>query len=354
MTLGKKLLICLAVLLVAFAAISYSWTYTPHGRLDYRAAVSLKLLSFERVIKPDPEVDFELPIPVNLIYAISFALPSEDVERVEDRVIPGEGGEIPIRIYWPTETEGSKAPPVTVFYHGGGFVVGSIDIFDALTRGLANATGSIVVSVGYRLAPTHPYPAAVNDAFTALRWVADNAEALGGSPSRILVAGESAGANLATVSALRARDEGGPRLAGQILYYPVTDFTDTSYPSLDKFVEGYGFSTESGMAMWDAYLGDVEDLSDPHISPLKAPSLARMPQTLMVSAGFDPLVDSNAAYVERLRESGVAVKHAHYPTVIHGFMNIRVFPQYREALNETGDFVEELFTRNPVGARIRR
>jgi acetyl esterase len=345
MRLTKKSLagLVVLVLLIGFAAVSWRWTFTPHGRLDYRAALSLHLLTFERTIQPDPEVDFALPIPVNLIYAISFALPAEEVARTEELVIPAGDAELSARAYWPRDAGGREGPlPVILFYHGGGFVVGSIDIFDALTRAIANATGSIVVSAGYRLAPAHPFPAAVDDAYAALLWVAANAERLGGDPARLLVAGESAGANLATVAALRARDENGPAIAAQLLYYPPTDLTDTPYPSRDKFTEDYGFSVRSGMAMFDAYVGHVENLRDPWISPLHAASLAGMPPTLMVTAGFDPLADSASAYAARLEQSGVPVTRAHYPTTIHGFMNIRPFPQRREALDRTAAFVRGL------------
>jgi acetyl esterase len=352
MGLTKKSLAGLLVLLlvIAFAVISYRWTFTPHGRLDYRAALSLHLLSFERVIQPDPAVDFELPIPVNLIYAVSFALPAEDVSKTEELAIPTGDAELPARAYWPLDTDRSEKPlPVIVFYHGGGFVVGSVDIFDSLTRALANATASVVVSVGYRLAPAHPFPAAVEDAYSALAWVAAHVERFGGDRAKLVVAGESAGANLATVAALRARDESGPPIAAQVLYYPPTDFTAHPYPSREKFTEHYGFSARSGLAMINAYVGHVEDLRNPWISPYHADSLADMPPTLMVTAGFDPLVDSARAYADRLEQSGVPVTRAHYPTTLHGFMNIRPFPQRREALDRTGQFMRNLSVTEPEG-----
>ncbi len=346
MKLTKKSLVgLLALLLVAaFATVSYRWTFTPYGRLDYRAALSLHLLSFERIIQPDPDVDFELPIPVNLIYAISFALPAENIARKEDLVIPAGDLTLPARAYWPDNLDDLRDPlPVIVFYHGGGFVVGSIDIFDSLTRAMANATSAVVVSVGYRLAPAHPFPAAVEDAYSALRWIAANVTRFGGDSGKLVVAGESAGANLATVAALRARDAGGPAIAAQLLYYPPTDFTDAPYPSRDKFTENFGFSAASGMAMMNAYLGHVEDLRNPWISPYYADSLEHMPPTLMVTAGFDPLADSVSAYADRLQQSGVPVTRAHFPTTIHGFMNIRPFPQRREALDRTAAFLHDLF-----------
>ena len=326
-------------------AITYSWTFTPHGRLDYRAALSLHLLSFNRTIRPDPGSDFEMVLPVNLIYALSFALPKEDVYKQQDIAIPGQGVEIPARVYWPTAAQTPDSPlPVIVFFHGGGFVVGSIDIFDSLTRALANATSAIVVSVGYRLAPAHPYPAAVDDAYAALQWVADNIGTLGGDPTRLIVSGESAGGTLATVVALKARDLGGPDIAAQVLYYPGTDISDDSYPSVEKFADGYGLSSAAVSTFRQAYIGHVQDKTDPYISPLRAASLAHMPPALIITAGFDPLTDATAAYATRLQQSGGTVTHRHYATTIHGFMNIRVFPQRRLALTETGKFLQVLFS----------
>lgn len=164
----RKRYILGAVLVLAaiLFGISWSWTYTPHGRLDYRAALSLKLLSFNATLKPQPDSDFEITMPVNLAYSLSDKLPPEKVSRTEDVTIDAEDTVIPARVYWPLDFEDhDRPPPVTVYFHGGGFVVGSVDIFDQLTRSVANATSTIVVSVDYRLAPTHPYPAAVDDCY---------------------------------------------------------------------------------------------------------------------------------------------------------------------------------------------
>ncbi|MBP6724691.1 MAG: alpha/beta hydrolase [Halioglobus sp.] len=338
------------VVLAVMIAISYSWTFTPHGRLDYRAAVSLRLLSFERTMQPDPNVDFEVKLPVNLVYALSFALPKEDLQEISDIVIPARDAEIPARIYRPIVGAARAASlPVIVFYHGGGFVVGNIDIFDSLVRSLANATTAIVVSVGYRLAPANPYPAAVEDAYAALEWVSENIAALGGDGTKLVVAGESAGGNLAAVVALKARDERGPSIAGQILYYPALDFTDTDYPSRTKFIDGYGLSAEAGLAFQQAYAGHIVDKSEPYLSPIHAPSLANLPPTLMVTAGFDPLTDACIAYIERLQTGGATAIRRHFPGMIHGFMNIGVFPARREALDETSAFLHDLFPAAATG-----
>jgi len=337
-----------AVALAALAVLTYRWTFTPYGRLDWRAASSLKLLTFDYTFKPDPRSDFELTLPINLLYPLSMLVPSEGVRKVADVSIPAGERTLSARVYWP-ESHGSGDPrlPGIVYYHGGGFVTGSVKYWDALTRALANAASSVVVSVEYRLAPVHPYPAAVDDAYTAFEWVAANAATLGVDARELFVAGDSAGGNLAAVVALRARDAGGPAIAGQLLYYPVTDpFGD--YQSARSFSDGYGLSQEGTSACRRAYAGPVEDKRDPYLSPLHAKSHAGLPPALMVTAGFDPLTDAAKLYVGRLRDAGVPVAHAHYPDTFHGFLSIRFFPQRRAALRCTSDFVRELLAR-PAG-----
>ena len=329
-----------ALLLVI--ALSYSWTYTDHGRLDYRAAVSLKLTSFDVPFKPDPESDFEITLPVNLIYAASGLLPAAQVERTQDIDIPFEQGTIPARIYWPLQPLSDK-PPLIVYYHGGGFVVGSVDIFDSLTREIAAETGAIVVSVEYRLAPKYPYPAAVDDAFAALLWAADAAASLGADPNQLLVGGDSAGGNLAAVTALRARDEGRPALKGQILYYPAVDVgSGASWPSETHFRDGYGLSTESMEGFQAAYIPSDADRHDPYLAPYRAADVSGVAPALMVTAGFDPLTDSAKAYAVRLVESGVRVQSAHFPRMIHGFMSVDLFSQQDQAIAQTVAFVRSV------------
>jgi len=340
----KRAVAALAVVALAVvAALTWRWTYTPHGRLDWRAALSLHLLTFEYTFAPDPDSDAEITLPINLLYPMSMALPAEAVRKVEDRTLPGGEGGIPARVYWPeSAASGETQVPVIVYYHGGGFCTGSIEIFDSLARSLANATSSIVVSVGYRLAPVHPYPAAVDDAYAALGWVAENAARLGADPAELFVAGDSAGGNLAAVVSLRARDSRGPEIAGQLLYYPGTDNASGDYESVRRFADGYGLSTRGRLDFQRFYAGHVKDERDPYLSPLYAPSLAGLPPALVVTAGFDPLTGSAEAYVARLRAAGVRVRHAHYPEMVHGFMSVRFFPQRRAALTRTAEFMNDL------------
>ena len=336
----KKLV--LLVLLVAAGLYSYGWTRTAHGHLDYRAALSLHLLSFTVNHKPDPDSDFEIPLEANLIYMLSDLLPKDEVAKVQQIEIAGDGVTIPARVYWPAGHDDSQPLPVIAYFHGGGFVVGSVDIFDALTRSLANATGAIVVSVDYRLAPAHPYPAAVDDCYAATRWVAENAASLGGDPHRIAVAGDSAGGNLSAAVALKARDAGTPALAAQIMYYPAVDLTDTPYDSKRDFTDGYGLSSASSQLFERAYVAD-SDPAQPYLSPVRAPNLDHLPPALVITGGFDPLTGSAQAYTQRLRDAGIPVTAVHYPDIIHGFMSVKLFSQRQQALTATADFLRNTF-----------
>ena len=335
-------LVILLVLLVAIA-LSFRWTNTPYGRLHYLAAVSLKLFTVEFRYKPDRDMDFRLPLPLNFIFVIAGLMPKERVTRIQDITIPSEDFDIPARVYWPKSAKESKAPlPVIVYYHGGGFCLGSVRLFDAEARSIANASAAILVSVDYRLAPRHPYPAAVNDCSAAFKWVSANASSLGGDPAKLMVSGDSAGGNLAAVTALRARDENGPGIAGQILYYPLTDWSSEDYDSIRHFGDGYGLTMEEMHGFREAYIGHLDDYSDSYVSPLCASSLAGLPPALIINAGFDLLTGAADAYARRLEAEGVAVTLVNYSNMIHGFMSIPLFAERRDALKNTREFMKKV------------
>jgi acetyl esterase len=253
------------------------------------------------------------------------------VAETRDLTAPGPGGPIPLRLYRPS-AEGTL--PVLVFFHGGGWVIGDISTHDTVCRHLANRAECAVVSVDYRLAPEHKFPAAVEDAFAATRWVADNAGALGADPACLAVGGDSAGGNLAAVVSLLARDAGAPRIACQLLIYPATD-ASMRHESLARFAEGYVLTRSSMRWFYDQYLRAPADAADWRISPLAAPDLAGLPPAYVVTAGYDPLCDEGDEYAARLAAAGVPVEHRRFPGQVHGFLtNGKVIRAAEGALDE--------------------
>ena len=239
--------------------------------------------------------------------------------RVEERTMPGPAGPIRLRLYWPNAT----APvPAIAYYHGGGHVVGSLDTHDLIARNLCAGAAALVVSVDYRMGPEHRFPAAVDDSFSALEWLHANAADLGADPARLGVHGDSAGANLAAVVALMARDKGRPRLRLQSLVYPVADYT-LSAPSHKKFAEGYGLLTHGAMVWFQQhYLRGPEDAEDWRASPIRAKSFAGVAPAIVVVAECDVLHDDGIGYAEVLRRAGVAVECREHPGMIHGFFGM--------------------------------
>jgi acetyl esterase len=235
----------------------------------------------------------------------------EQVEHVEDHTIAG----VPVRVYGAAQ----GPQPILIWYHGGGWVIGDLDTTDGVTRKLANHADALVVSVDYRLAPEHPYPAPVDDCWGVLEWVAANGAELGGDPARIAVGGDSAGGNLAALMAIKARDAG-LSLRHQLLVYPATDLT-LSFPSIDENGEGYLLTKDSMVWFANHYLGGA-DPKDPHISPYYADDLSGVAPAHVITAEFDPLRDEGEAYAERLADAGVPVDVKRYDGMIHGFYGL--------------------------------
>jgi acetyl esterase len=327
----KKILISLLGVVIAVVAtiliLGYSWSRTEHGILDYKAAIALKLrdaLSGESILAAT-RMRKEAGTRARWLQGRPAA-----VARVEEMTIPGPGGEIPIRVYWPRE---DGPLPVLVFYHGGGWVIGDLDTSDRLCRMLSNRASAVVVSVDYRLAPEHPFPAAVDDSYAALEWVARNGDRLHVDPSRIAVGGSSAGGNLTAAVALMARDRGGPKLAYQVMIYPATNLLDLTTPSHRDFADGYGLTREHVEFFRDSYLPEIPDRKNPYASPLLAESLEGLPPAIVITAGFDVLRDEGIDYAERLEAAGVPAVTVRYPSMIHGFVTMdRVFGEAEHAI----------------------
>lgn len=257
-----------------------------------------------------------------------------EVGQVEDRHIPGPGGLIPVRIYTP---EGQGPFGGLVYFHGGGWVLGDLDGYDPLCRALCAGAGVVVVSVDYRLAPEHKFPAAVEDALAATRWVAQHAAELNIRPDKLAVGGDSAGGNLAAVTAIQARDQGGPGLAFQLLIYPVTSLSmDT--PSHRENAQGYLLTHEMMVWFGQHYLPDESYTTHPLAAPLLTESLKNLPPALVITAEYDPLRDEGEAYAKRLQEEGVPAQLIRYEGMIHGFMTmLEGVDKARVAVTEAAD-----------------
>jgi acetyl esterase len=270
-------------------------------------------------------------------------VPVADVYRVEDRSITGPTGhQLPLRVYTP-----EARPPLgtLVFFHGGGWVLGSLDSHDGLCRDLVNGAGCLVVAVDYRLAPEHKFPAAPEDCYCATQWVAENAASLGGDPALVAVGGDSAGGNLAAVVSLMARDRGGPKLCFQLLLYPAIDAADDT-PSQKEFAaDGYVLSRGDMEWFWNHYLDD-DDRKNPLACPSRAANLAGVPPALVLTASLDPLRDEGEAYSNQLRKAGVPVTCTRYDGVTHGFVSFAyALDQGKRGLAQASDALRQAFGR---------
>lgn len=261
----------------------------------------------------------------------------DPVHAVRDLLISGPGGDLPIRVYRP----GGDGPyPLIVFFHGGGWVLGSLDSHDPLCRTLSNACEAIVLAVDYRLAPEHAFPAPLLDCYAATRWAAEYGEEVGGDADRVIVAGTSAGGNLAACVSLLARDRGDPDIQYQVLIYPVTDVS-LEYDSYDEN-DDYP-ANRPGMAWyWDQYLDREIDGAHPYAVPMRARDLSGLPPATVLTAGYDGLRDEGTAYAERLATAGVPVEHRNYADMIHGFFGLTAVPDLDRAREAHADIAGDL------------
>lgn len=266
----------------------------------------------------------------------------EEVGEIVDRHATVGDLRVPLRVYRPRSS--SSPVPALVYLHGGGWVVGNLDSHDGVCRALARRAGCTVVSVDYRLAPEHPFPAAVDDAWAATTWVADSADELGIDPQKIAVGGDSAGGNLAAAVATLARDHDVP-LCLQLLVYPVLEFS-FDRPSYAENATGFGLTAAAMRWYWDKYLADDGDGASPLASPLRAPALANVAPAHVITVEFDPLRDEGEAYAGRLREAGVAVSTRRFEGLIHGVLRMTaVIPRSYELLDDAAAALSAAFGR---------
>lgn len=324
---------------------------TPRERVEYRAARALSYLPARAMLKIsgqpaveldgqtlDPEIQMTLALlekrgdpdletlpPVQgraqtRRQAQVFAGREVRVGSVRDLTVPGPAGPLPARLYAPAETTTGTPAPLLVFFHGGGFVIGDLETHDVTCRIFCRHSGVHVLAIDYRLAPEHPWPAPVEDAVAATKWVLEHASELGADPDRVAVGGDSAGGNLAAIACQVLAGEGGPVPAAQLLLYPTTDARHSG-GSAELFAEGF-FLTKPQMDWFaEQYLGTSYDADDPRISPVLG-KLEGLPPAVLITAGFDPLRDEGEAYVKALRGAGVPVVHRRFEGMIHGFVNM--------------------------------
>ncbi|WP_368504217.1 alpha/beta hydrolase [Alkalihalophilus sp. As8PL] len=312
------------------------WTYTEAGKVPPKTAVLLHAVHHNLVTSDMKPPKF-------------FVQSGSPTFTREELAIPvSDGSEIEARMYRPIQGE---KHPVILYYHGGAFMkgYGDINTHDNIVRTLAARTKSIVIAVGYRVAPEHPFPAAIEDSYDALVWAYDHAEEFGGDPSKIAVVGDSAGGNLATVVSLMARDRKGPEVAAQALLYPLTTFQDVEFDSRGVYDSGYYLlSRNVMMRARDSYTPDENTWALPYTSPLEAEHLYKMPPALVITAEFDPLRDEGEAYAKRLAEHGVAVRALRYNGVMHGFISFyEVMYRGNHGLNQTATFLNQVFHESP-------
>ncbi|MGH7073253.1 MAG: alpha/beta hydrolase [Stellaceae bacterium] len=299
--------------------------------------------AFLELVKTLPPIQ---TLPVDLVRANMAAQrvllpPPPAIGAVVDRTIPGPAGEIPVRLYTPF---GIGPFPLTVYFHGGGFVIGDLDGWDAPCRHLCLASGGIVMSVDYRLAPEHKFPAPIDDSFAATRWAAEHAGEIGADATRIAVAGDSAGGSLATLTAIRIRDEGGPKLRAQLLNCPWVDF-DMTRQSYRENGTGYFLEFETMQWFLNHYLNSPEDRNRPYVAPLKIESLSGLPPAYVLTAQYDPLRDEGELYADRLAAAGVPVVKKRFSNMIHDFPNLllNIVPEAAEELAAEGAWLKARF-----------
>lgn len=279
----------------------------------------------------------------------AFTLPQGDLEpvgRVEDRTIPGPESDLPIRVYYPKDAQPNY--PAIVYYHGGGWVVGNLDSHENICRALTNIANCVTISVDYRLAPEHKFPAAVYDCYAAVDYVYDHAEEFQVDQTRIAVGGDSAGGNLAAVISTMVKDKNKPAICFQLLLYPATNILGTPSASMVENAEGY-FLTKSTMEWFrDCYInGEVEDT--PLLSPILYEDVRGLPPALVITAEYDPLRDEGEDYAKKLADAGVEVELTRYDGTIHGFISMAgVIDLGKEALEQAGTALKKAFNKQPI------
>ena len=326
------------VLVLGVVLLVRSWTVTKYGTLDYRVAILLKYMTATGGSKEGTLSIVQMRKQRE--DANKLTGKQEPFANIKDFYIAGPGGKVPVRMYTP---EGSGPFPILLYYHGGGWALGDLNSHDNICRKLAKAAEAVTISVGYRLAPENPFPAALDDAYAALQWAQKNAGTFNGNAQKIAVAGDSAGGNLAAVVSQLSRDQG-PTLVAQVLLYPVTDVSKMDTESYNNFAKGFFLEKKFMEQFRKYYVTRKEDWSNPKISPLLAENLKGLPPALVITNEFDPLLDEGEAYAEKMKQAGTPVTLTRYKGMIHGFVSLGLlFPQAGQAIDEMAGFLKGQF-----------
>ena len=273
--------------------------------------------------------------------------PHIPAKLIEDLTLSINEAEIPVRIYTPADREEVSASnyPALVYFHGGGWVMGTLDAYDGLCQDLAGSAGCKIISVDYRMAPEFPYPVPFEDAYAATEWISSNAHTLEIDQNRIAVGGDSAGGNLATAVALKARQSKNLNLVYQMLVYPVTNFQFDS-ESYQKYGSNYFLTKRAMEWFWDQYLPDESAGREVYASPLRCKDLSGLPDALVITAGYDPLYSEAVQYAEQMRQSGIQIEHINYEDMIHGFFRRSdLYDRAFESVQMAGQKLKEVFSR---------
>jgi acetyl esterase len=315
---------------------------------EYEKIVDIEYgeLSPEVVINPNPEIPtvenrdrLDLATIENM-KALHAGMPI-DIDLIDLHILK-EDYNIPIRIYKP---QGRSLVPVVIYYHGGGWVKGNIETHDYVCRYIAKGSNSIVVSVGYRLAPEYKFPIGLEDCYDALVWIEKNAGTFNGDPKRIVVAGDSAGGNLATVVCLLSKERQGPDILKQVLIYPSVDVSDTSHGSYIRYEKGYNLERQHAEACFKHYVNNESERLNPYVSPLLAENVSRLPSALIILGECDVLVDEGLKYAKKLKDAGVKVEYHVYKGMPHGFI-LYTYQESFEALDKINNVLEFTWSTN--------
>lgn len=343
----KKQMLWIFLVVVCFS-ITYGYfvikniTTTSHGKIDAIFGTMTKVEQYFNPVSLKEKSIYEIRVALHKSTKIFMSKPIS-FKNIKNMDIQTASNQVPVRIYTPDQGNNF---PLIIYSHGGSFVSGSIDEYENICRKLSKNSKAIVVSVNYRLAPENPFPAGVNDVYNVLQWVYKNAKSINGNSSLICVAGDSAGGNISAVVSQMARDKGGPHITCQVLIYPTTNIYQLNTKSWKYFGMDYNLTKENSERFISLYSPRLEDRKSEYTSPLLSKNLKGLPNTLIITAEFDPLMDEGEAYGNKLRDAGVSVISTRYKGVTHGFISMgKITKKAEQSLNEISKYLLKQFNK---------